>query len=55
MIKILEIRVNMNNILWIFHWNLLIEMIEFDQEIEKRDREKEMIHSIILFFESMFR
>ena len=52
-IEVFEIEVNMNNILWVFHWNLLIEMIKFDQEIEKKNRKKEMIHSIILLSKLM--
>ena len=53
MIKIFKIEVNMNNILWVFHWNLSIKMIKFDQEIEKKNRKKEMIHSIILLSKLM--
>lgn len=47
--------VNVNDILWIFHWGLPTGMIEFDQEVGRGGRGGEMVRSVILLSESMFR
>jgi hypothetical protein len=54
-IEALEIKMNVDSILWVYHWDLSTKMIEFDQEMKREDRKGEVIYSMILFSKSMFR
>jgi superfamily II DNA helicase RecQ len=47
--------VSVDSILWIFHWGLPTGMIEFDQEVGRGGRGGEVVRSVILLSESMFR
>jgi superfamily II DNA helicase RecQ len=47
--------VNVNGILWIFHWGLPKGLIDFDQEVGRGGRGGEVVRSVILLSESMFR
>lgn len=47
--------VNVNSILWIFHWGLPTGLIEFDQEVGRGGRGGEIVRSVTLLSESMFR
>lgn len=47
--------VNVNGILWVFHWGLPKGLIDFDQEVGRGGRGGEVVRSVILLSESMFR
>ena len=51
----LGVGVNVDGILWVFHWGLPTGMIEFDQEVGRGGRGGEVVRSVMLLSESMFR
>ena len=51
----LGVGVNVNGILWVFHWGLPTGMIEFDQEVGRGGRGGEVVRSVILLSESMLK
>jgi superfamily II DNA helicase RecQ len=51
----LGVGVNVEGILWVFHWGLPTGMIEFDQEVGRGGRGGEVVRSVILLSASMFR
>jgi ATP-dependent DNA helicase RecQ len=51
----LGVGVNVDGILWVFHWGLPTGMIEFDQEVGRGGRGGEVVRSVILISKSMLR
>ena len=51
----LGVGVNVDSILWVFHWGLPTGMIEFDQEVGRGGRGGEVVRSVMLLSESMLR
>jgi ATP-dependent DNA helicase RecQ len=51
----LGVGVNVDGILWVFHWGMPTGLIEFDQEVGRGGRGGELVRSVILLSESMFK
>jgi ATP-dependent DNA helicase RecQ len=51
----LGVGMDIQKILWVFHWGLPFGMVEFDQEVGRGGRGGEIVRSVILLSESVFR
>lgn len=51
----LGVGVNVDGIRWVFHWGVPTGAIEFDQEVGRGGRRLEIVRSVILLSESMYR